>query len=278
MKGNSAMTSVNKNKVPALFRDGRKYGLIKNGAKVLDYGCGRWPEVVREFLSSSGCTVVSYDPNWFPVPDGYTPDMYDSGKGGYDIVALSNVLNVIEDRAERLMAVKNAWKAVGYGGRLLVTVYPGDASGASGPSKPGCWQERRTLSSYCDPATGELSSIPGRIYFGRLWASDPKANPNDKVWPEIGTRGSLCNYYSGSMTPVTVVGKQSGKLIVRECRLIFNGPRYYNTYPDSIEEGIASVDREHELSWSPKGACWKERGTYGRRLELRGWKFEPNVN
>ena len=277
MAAGSAMTSVNKAKVPALFRDGRKYGLIPNGATVLDYGCGRWPEVAREFLESAGCTVVGYDPNWFPVPDGYNAGD-DRSKDGYDVVAMSNVLNVIQDRSERLMAIKSAWKAVKYGGRLLVTVYPADASGASGPSKPGCWQERRPLSSYCDPVNGELSCIPGRIYFGRLWASDPKPNPNEKAWPEDGAKGSLCNYYSGTMTPVTVIGRQSGKLLVRECRLIFNGPRYFDSYPDSIEEGIASVNAEHELSWSPKGRCWKEPGTYGRRLELNGWHFEPRVD
>ena len=65
-----------------------------------------------------------------------------------------------------------AWDLVKPGGRLLVTVYEADKSGASGPSKPGCWQERRKLESY---VANELAGIPGTVRCnGRLFVSDPK--------------------------------------------------------------------------------------------------------
>ena len=169
----SAYTSVNKSRVPALFALAAKAGLAKPGMRVLDYGCGRWPENVRGYLATLGIDdVVSYDPYWFPFPLGFYSGQADEG---YDLVCLSNVLNVIQDPAERKEAVQKAWGLVKPGGRLVVTVYEADGSGASGPSKPGCWQERRRLGDY---VSDELSAIPGAIVRrgGRkAFVSDPKS-------------------------------------------------------------------------------------------------------
>ena len=169
MNGNSAMTSVNSKRVPRLFTAAAVRGLFKPGMRVLDYGCGRWPEVVRSYLKTLGVDdVVSYDPNWFPVPLGYH---HDQAGNGYDLVCLSNVLNVIERREDRIGALKAAWKALRPGGRLLVTVYAGDGSGASGPSRSGCWQENRPLRDYL---ADELRPIPGWVHWG-VFVSEPKA-------------------------------------------------------------------------------------------------------
>ena len=159
----SAYTSVNKNKVPALFGYARKYGLLKAGQRVLDFGCGRWPDVAAGFLRRIGAEPHCYDPAWEPRPERLEPS-------GYDVVCLSNVLNVIGDEAGRRAAVATAWGCVRPGGRMIVSVYEAGGGGDSGPTPRG-WQERRTLSSY---AEGELAGIPGRIAFGRIWVSDPK--------------------------------------------------------------------------------------------------------
>ena len=159
----SAMTSVNSSKVPALFRNARKYGLLVSGQTVLDFGCGRWPSIAADFLAGFGAHPQSYDPAWQPHPERLLGSHY-------DVVCVSNVLNVIEDDAERRLAVSTAWGCVKPGGRMIVSVYEADRSGESGATTKG-WQERRTLSSY---AANELSGIPGRIMFGRLWVSDPK--------------------------------------------------------------------------------------------------------
>lgn len=167
-KGNSAMTSVNSKKVPALFTLAAKEGLIAPGFTVFDYGCGRWPEVAESYVKGLGCMLyAAWDPNWRPSTARQLLMRY-------DVVCMSNVLNVIEGLDRRCDAIEHAWSLVREGGRLLVTVYEADGSGASGPSKPGCWQERRKLESY---VSDELASagVTGRIACGgKLFVSDPK--------------------------------------------------------------------------------------------------------
>ena len=171
----SAYTSVNKDKVPILFTQAVGFKVIRAGMSVLDYGCGRWPEAARDFLIANGVARVdSWDPNWFPDAD-YVPIE------GYDVVCVSNVLNVISTRLDRTVALKSAWEALKPGGVMLVTVYEADGSGASGPSKEGCWQERRKLNSYIDD---ELAAYMGVVYpGGKLWKSIAKPIPGRKWYP-----------------------------------------------------------------------------------------------
>lgn len=277
----SAFTSVNKNKVPKLFSAAAQAGLVKPGMQVFDYGCGRWPENVREYLATLGIdVVVSYDPCWFPIPLGFYSGQYDGQ--GYDLVCLSNVLNVISERADREAALRSAWGAVKPGGRMLVTVYEADGSGASGPSRKGCWQERRKLRSYMDdelaPYHGEI--VPGTG--GKLWASmpkpaaggKPKPTASGKWYPSIGAKLTL-HYFTGSETPYTVVGMKAGKLVIRRCELVFkDGIRYYDTLPDEIREG-GPYEREEELVWRPKRGEWRGKGRYGGWVSWGRWNYQP---
>lgn len=81
-----------------------------------------------------------------------------------------------------------------------------------------------------------------------------------KYYPEVGTKLYLSqrtgNYYVDMVkTPYTVIGVSSGKVLVQECQLIFNGPRYYDTIADDIK-----ADPNGEvltLSWAPKKERWQ---------------------
>lgn len=267
----SAYTSVNKEKVPALFTLAVSRKLIRPGDSVLDYGCGRWPENVREYLRTIGVdVVVSCDPNWFPIPLGFH-----SGQAGegYDLVCLSSVLNVIQNPADRRQALSAAWKAVKPGGRMLVTVYEADGSGASGPSKDGCWQERRKLRSYMED---ELARYFGEVVpgtGGKLWASHPKPAKGEKWYPPIGTKLTL-SYPTGSERPYTVVGVRAGKIVIRRCELIFEGARYFCSLPDEIREG-GPDEPEEELVWRPKKGDWHGKGSYGGWVDWGYWNFQP---
>lgn len=266
----SAYTSVNKDKVPVLFSLAAKQ-IVRPGMRVLDYGCGRWPETVREYLSAFGVDdVVSYDPNWFPTPLGFH-----SGQGGdgYDLVCLSNVLNVIPDRAERVRALAEAWKAVKPGGLMLVTVYEADGSGASGPSKDDCWQERRRLNGYIDD---ELAPYMGAVAYGKLWISMRKPEPGKKFWPPVGTKATICRAYGGTETPVTVIGRKGQFLLVRDCQLRFDGPRYYDAVADRISEGREGIEQTRELSWKKTG--WHEKGKYGGYVDFGRWGHQPYLD
>ena len=268
----SAYTSVNKDKVPVLFTLAAKGGFVKPGMRVLDYGCGRWPENVREYLRTLGVDdVVSYDPNWFPIPLGFYAGQADDS--GYDLVCLSNVLNVIQEPAERRRALAKAWKAVKPGGLMLVTVYEADGSGASGPSKDDCWQERRKLNSYID---AELAPYMGTVAYGKLWLSMRKPAPGEKWYPPIGTKLTL-SYLTGSETPYTVVGVNAGKLTIRRCELVFHGPRSPDTLPDEIREGAPGRDEE-ELVWHPKSGDWHGKGRYGGYVIWGRWSYQPYLD
>lgn len=266
----SAYTSVNKGKVPVLFTLAANAGLITPGCAVLDYGCGRWPEAALGFLESQGAKLVhSYDPAWFPDAD-YIP------LEGYDLVCLSNVLNVIEKKGDRLTALQTAWEALKPGGRILVTVYEGDGSGASGPSKEGCWQERRKLRSYMDD---ELSCYLGEVVpgtGGKLWASLPKPKEGKKWYPPIGAKLTL-SYPTGSETPYTVVGVNAGRVIIRRCELVFHGPRYPDTLPDEIREGALGKGEE-VLTWRPKIGAWRGMGRYGGYAVWGVWRYQPYLD
>lgn len=261
----SAYTSVNKDKVPILFTQAVGFKVIRAGMSVLDFGCGRWPEAARDFLIANGVARVdSWDPNWFPDAD-YVPIE------GYDVVCVSNVLNVISTRLDRTVALKSAWEALKPGGVMLVTVYEADGSGASGPSKEGCWQERRKLNSYIDD---ELAAYMGVVYpGGKLWKSIAKPIPGRKWYPPEGTKLTIVRV-TGSETPYTVVGTESGRLRIRECRLEFDGPRYFDTVADRITEGLPG-DREKELFWKPKSEGWGEKGNAYSYIRFGKWRHQP---
>lgn len=75
-----------------------EYGLIKPGATFFDYGCGQGTDVI-------GLRNLGYTTNgWDPVHQPQAP------KTEADIVNLGYVLNVIEDPAERLEALVDAFK------------------------------------------------------------------------------------------------------------------------------------------------------------------------
>ncbi|OUC98909.1 hypothetical protein CA984_05190 [Streptosporangium minutum] len=68
------------------------------GTSVLDYGCGRGGEI--RALQGLDLDVSGWDPVYFP--DGRLEPA--------DIVLLTYVVNVIEDRAERQRTLKRAWE------------------------------------------------------------------------------------------------------------------------------------------------------------------------
>ncbi|MBI4661498.1 MAG: DNA phosphorothioation-associated putative methyltransferase [Verrucomicrobia bacterium] len=75
-----------------------EHGLLKRGQTVFDYGCGQGADV-------EGLRALGYDADgWDPVHRPHSP------KREADIVNLGYVLNVIEDPAERLEALVDAYR------------------------------------------------------------------------------------------------------------------------------------------------------------------------
>lgn len=102
---------------------------------------------------------------------------------------------------------------------------------------------------------------------------------DEKFYPAPGDKLNLCSVYGGTSVPCTVVGMRNSQvLVVRECRMTFPQPRHYDTLPDRIEPGRPGTEKTYELRWAPKGGCWKEPGTYGRRARFGEWVFEPYLD
>ncbi|MDV7106081.1 DNA phosphorothioation-associated putative methyltransferase [Vibrio sp. TH_r3] len=74
-----------------------KRGYLEGSYSIFDYGCGRGDDL-RE-LQSHGLDALGWDPNFQP----------DNDKVNSSIVNLGFVLNVIENKDERLEALLNAW-------------------------------------------------------------------------------------------------------------------------------------------------------------------------
>ena len=133
----SANTSINK-RVPALFKKVQ----WKEGTVNLDYGCGKYPEYARDYVTARGVVNMAYDPyNYRKTEDVWF-------KFRYDTVTLSNVLNVIESKEARRMVLLTCLDVLKVGGKLYITVYEGDKSGVGRETKKDCWQENRLLKEY----------------------------------------------------------------------------------------------------------------------------------
>jgi hypothetical protein len=82
-----------------------EYGVLRSGRTFFDYGCGQGSDV-------RGLQALGYQAEgWDPV---FRPDV---GKLGADVVNFGYVLNVIEDPAERVESLVDAFR---HAGRLLV--------------------------------------------------------------------------------------------------------------------------------------------------------------
>ncbi|MER8824028.1 DNA phosphorothioation-associated putative methyltransferase [Mesorhizobium sp. M0991] len=75
-----------------------RHGLIRPGVTVFDYGCGQGDDL--RALAVAGVEATGWDPHFAP----------DISLQDAEIVNLGFVLNVIEDPAERVVALKAAWE------------------------------------------------------------------------------------------------------------------------------------------------------------------------
>lgn len=125
-KYNSAHTSINKNKLPAIYNKIDWEKLRKNWYNnhnympyVYDYGCGRYTNHIRKFLEEKGFEYVGYDPYWRSEGKWLR-------KNPPAVVICSNVLNVI---AEDEIVEDIVKEITQYDSLFFVTVYEGNKEG-----------------------------------------------------------------------------------------------------------------------------------------------------
>ena len=91
------LAALERQGLSAPIRSLLRFGLIDERASVFDYGCGRGSDV--EGLNAAGIDAKGWDPHFAP----------DTPKVMADVVNLGFVLNVIEDPAERVEALRDAF-------------------------------------------------------------------------------------------------------------------------------------------------------------------------
>lgn len=142
----SAKTSINANKVPAIFR---KLPWAK--AKLdcqdrfinVDIGGGKY-DTATEYLSKFGIENLIFDP--------YNRDFKHNLRVVMEVAVepantatISNVLNVIKEREKRLEILRTAKR---WSRTVFIKVHEGDKSGIGKQTKAGCWQENRRTTDY----------------------------------------------------------------------------------------------------------------------------------
>lgn len=91
-------TALVRHELSAPMKTLAKHGFLQGDYSLFDYGCGRGDDL-RE-LEAHGLDVLGWDPNFRP----------DADKVSSDIVNIGFVINVIEDKDERLDALLGSWE------------------------------------------------------------------------------------------------------------------------------------------------------------------------
>jgi DNA phosphorothioation-associated putative methyltransferase len=113
-----------------------KNGFLEGQYSIFDYGCGRGDDL-RE-LEAHGLDVLGWDPNFLP----------DADKVNADLVNIGFVINVIEERNERIEALQDAWELTDK--LLLVSAMLANESYLAKftPYKDGIITSRNTFQKY----------------------------------------------------------------------------------------------------------------------------------
>lgn len=135
----SADTSINSNKLPAVYRMIK----IPEGTTGIDFGGGKFDNAV-EYIRDLGATLCVYDP--YNRSAEHNREVIKSlrANGGADWAINSNVLNVIKEGAARKAVLENISRITKSGAPIYITVYEGRGDGKDGPTKAGYQLNRKT--------------------------------------------------------------------------------------------------------------------------------------
>lgn len=135
----SENTSINKNKLPAVYR----LINIPEGSVGIDFGGGKWDTAV-EHIRDLGATLCVYDP--YNRTAQHNREMLKTLKanGGADWAVNSNVLNVIKEPEARQSVLRNISKITKSDAPIYITVYEGRGDAKEGPTKSGYQLNRKT--------------------------------------------------------------------------------------------------------------------------------------
>lgn len=140
----SAKTSINSNKLPAVYR----MISIPEGSVGIDFGGGKWDTAI-EHIRDLGATLCVYDPYNRSAEHNREVIKTLKENGGADWAINSNVLNVIKEPEARRAVLENISRITKPGAPIYITVYEGRGDGNEGQTKSG-YQLNRKTQDYLD--------------------------------------------------------------------------------------------------------------------------------
>jgi SAM-dependent methyltransferase len=142
--------------VPAVFRRVDMLGGWQDGTTNLDYGGGPYDKMTVT-LAGVGVDNLVFDVYNRSIAHNMET-IKRCERQPADTVTISNVLNVIRNRDERIKVLKNCKRLLKKGGKVYLTVYEKDGSGKGRQTRDG-WQEQRRLISYRKEVTEVFNNI-----------------------------------------------------------------------------------------------------------------------
>jgi hypothetical protein len=159
-KYNSAATSLNQ--VPSLIKMINDEGELKPGTLLLDFGAGKFSKTREYVEGTSDTSYHAYDP--YNLPEDVNNA---SLERKYDVIMLSNVLNVVKEKDARKDILNLCRLLMKPGARLYIRTYQAPKSDLyqedpepGQPTKNGtCWQMCQPLSFYMEEIQEVLPNI-----------------------------------------------------------------------------------------------------------------------
>lgn len=212
----SKNTSINGNKLPAIF----KLVHFNPGTTNLDYGGGKFDNVT-EYLEDMGVTNLVYDPFNRSVQHNRDVLSRVRKQGGADTVTISNVLNVIQEESVRKDILIRTSKLVKPGGNVYITVYEGNGSGESAPTKSGYQRNLKTeeyleeikevypdairkgklIVCYPDNSVGKQDIKSSEYYDYDDWVRQEEAR-DPYYWKELGDENDYLDFHLDAIVDI----------------------------------------------------------------------------
>ena len=147
-KYTSAATSINKEKLPAVFTKLTKEEKFAPGSRNIDIGGGKFDNA-SEHLAKQDVENLVFDP--YNRSADHNRMVLESVRGKpADTATVSNVLNVIPDEANQIKTLETAYKSLKDDGEVFITVYEGNKSGVGKVTGSDQFQQNKKLSGYLD--------------------------------------------------------------------------------------------------------------------------------
>ena len=168
----SAATSINSTKLPAIYRMIK----LQPGTVGVDFGGGKFDNAV-EYLRDKDVTLCVYDPYNRSAEHNREVLRTLRANGGADFAINSNVLNVIKEPEARKGVLENIKKITKSGAPIYITVYEGRGDAKEGVTKSG-YQLNRKTADYLE----EIQEVfPDATRKGKLIVATNSTSVNSSV-------------------------------------------------------------------------------------------------